>query len=560
MWALAAADPTPVAPVRSPTLSVIVPVVDGVAAHLGALLASFQAQAGGQAEFLLAPVEGGLTSGAGPDPARVLPAVAGGAIEAMNAAVDAARGAWVAFVGEHDLLAPSAANQVVKALSAHPDAEFFYTDEVVAGPRLEPREVYLKPGFDPVLLSGVNYINHLSVFRRSRLQATGGVGGDFHAAWDYDLLLRYCRGLAAEDIVHIPYPAYIWRQQSPDRPPAPGATAAARAAIGRCFGGARPVPVNPAPLSEDLHKPVLAAGMDRWPTVSVIIPNRNSFDLMSRVIDGLLSVTDYPAFEIIVVDNGSTDADVLSLYDRLRADPRCAAIEIDPAPFNFSAMVNRGCRLAGGELLLLLNNDIEVLSPEWLTEMVSCFCHRGTGVVGAKLLYPDRRIQHAGVILGLSDLAGHWYYKQPEASTGPMGRLAVRNSMTVVTGACMLISRACWDDVGDLDEEVFQVAYNDVDFCVRARARGWGVVWTPHATLIHNESASRRSDKGARNLRRFRQEQAALAARHATKTVDDPSHSPWLSRCRSRPRPRRRTDLPAPRHFMGFPAPDDPEP
>jgi GT2 family glycosyltransferase len=232
--------------------------------------------------------------------------------------------------------------------------------------------------------------------------------------------------------------------------------------------------------------------------------------------------------------------------------------EIREESFNFARMVNRGVAMAQGDAILLLNNDVSVMEPDWLDEMIACLAYPGAGIVGAKLLYPNRTIQHAGVILGLGGLAGHWFYKAAETEPGPMGRLAVRNSMTVVTAACMLITRACWEDTGPLDEERFAIAYNDVDFCARASARGHGVIWTPFATLFHHESASRGSDMYGEKLRRFKGEQASLSERHGTARFDDPCYNPWLARHRSRPRFQALGTLPEPRHFHGFPVPAAP--
>ncbi len=208
---------------------------------------------------------------------------------------------------------------------------------------------------------------------------------------------------------------------------------------------------------------------------------------------------------------------------------------METAPFNFSRQVNRGMALANGEAILLLNNDIEVIEPDWLAEMVECLAFPDVGIVGARLLYPGGDIQHAGVVVGLGGLAGHWYVNRPADFPGPMGRLAVRSTASAVTGACMLITRACLDAVGPFDEADFAVAYNDVDFCLRARAAGFRALYTPFATLIHNESATRGPDDRGPNWARFLRDQAALIERHGTQDYLDPVLSPWSDRNRSEP-------------------------
>jgi GT2 family glycosyltransferase len=194
--------------------------------------------------------------------------------------------------------------------------------------------------------------------------------------------------------------------------------------------------------------------------------------------------------------------------------------------------------------VLLLNNDIEVIEPFWLQEMVSCFQYNDTGIVGARLLYPNKALQHAGVIAGIAGLAGHWFSGLSSMYEGPMGRLHVRQSFTVVTGAAMLISRTCLDSVGRFDEEELRVAFNDVDFCLRAVSKGFRVVWTPFATLIHHESASRGSDETSANRARFQREKDVLRWRHRTDVFEDRAFNPWYTRDQSEPFPVPRHKLP----------------
>ena len=244
-----------------------------------------------------------------------------------------------------------------------------------------------------------------------------------------------------------------------------------------------------------------------------------------------------------MIDNGSTHPRTLALYAQYAAYPRFR-VEIRPGPFNFSAAVNRGVALSDAPLVLLLNNDIETIEPSWLKEMVACLDYPGAGIVGAKLLYPDRTLQHAGVIAGLGGYAGHWHIGRPDDEPGPLGRLAFRQSLSVVTGACLLVRRACFEAMGGFDAEAFPVAYNDVDFCLRAGAAGWRVVWTPFARLVHHESATRGSDEEEANRARHAREKAALRARHHTDTLEDRAYNPWAARTHSDPWPAARADLP----------------
>ena len=291
-----------------------------------------------------------------------------------------------------------------------------------------------------------------------------------------------------------------------------------------------------------------APGRTAWPKVSVVIPSRDAFPLISRVLNDLLTRTDYPGLEIIVVDNGSTDPRVLELYERMKASTPDFRVEISVAPFDFARQTNRGFALSSGDCILMLNNDIEVIEPGWLKEMVECLSYPDAGVVGARLLYPDGSLQHAGVIAGLGTVAGHWFIGRPARTPGPMGRLNIRQSFSAVTGACMLITRECLAATGGLDE-AFAIAYNDIDFCLRAGHSGFRVIWTPFATLYHHESASRGSDETPANIERFRREQAMLRERYALTDFVDPAYSPWYARNDSGPRLLHPTSLPPERTF-----------
>ena len=220
--------------------------------------------------------------------------------------------------------------------------------------------------------------------------------------------------------------------------------------------------------------------------------------------------------EVLIVDNGSDDPRVLEFYDTITQKNSNIEVHRREEPFNFARSVNRGFSLASGEHFLLLNNDISVIHPDWLSEMVSCLGYERAGIVGAKLLYPDRTIQHAGVITGFGGLAGHWYLGKKADFGGPMNRLHIRSSMTCVTGAAMLISGECRAAVGDMDEENFAVAYNDVDYCLRAHQKRFRTIWTPFAKLFHHKSASRGSDTTLKNRLRFEREKHSLRSLHGT--------------------------------------------
>jgi GT2 family glycosyltransferase len=500
---------------KGPLISFVVPLHDSSPVHLNDLLESFRKQPAGAAELILC--DDGSTSVdtlswlSKKERLRDIRIIRNqknsGIASATNLGIAEAQGEWISFIDHDDALTPCVVQLIAQTIREHPNCKFIYTDEVVTDAKLKPVSYFFKPAFDEVLLSGVNYINHLSCYSTDRLRAIGGLRAGYEGSQDYDLLLRYLDGLRPDEIKHLPYPGYRWRRtgksysvKCKDR-----AIANARKALAEHFGhGEERAPIEAA-LAKDLHRVRFDKLKRTWPRVSVIIPNRNSFSLISRVLLDLTTKTDYPNLEVIVIDNGTTDSRVLDLYAKMKEEmpstfcsirgasspapgqgPVSFQYEIKPSAFNFARQANRGIELASGEFFLILNNDIEVIEDDWLREMVSCFDFSHTGIVGARLLYPNGRLQHAGVIVGLGGLAGHWYIGQRENTPGPMARLRVRQSLTAVTGACMLISRACYQSVGKFDEREFAVAYNDINFCSRAGENGFRVIWTPFATLTHH--------------------------------------------------------------------------
>ncbi|WP_245258389.1 glycosyltransferase family 2 protein [Methylosinus sp. LW4] len=542
-----------------PAFSFVTPVYDAPALYLDQLLDSFRIQRAGAYELILS--DDGSTSRETidwlerhrdtPHVTILRAAQNGGIAVATNSGLAAARGDWVGFIDHDDALAPYAVDALLETIERTPGAQFVFTDEIVADAKLQPKHYSLKPAFDPVLLSGVNYVNHLSLYRRERLQALGGLRRGYEGSQDYDLLLRYTRSLATEEIVHLPYPAYLWRRDGKsysvsflDR-----ATTSARRSLAESYAvDGAPATVEPA-RNADLHRVRFSPKDDAWPLVSIIVPSRDSFALVSRLFDDLTLRTDYPRMEILVVDNGTKDARVLDLYEQKKAAYPFVSVDIVEETFNFSRQVNRGLRAARGDCMLLLNNDIEVMDAGWLKEMVSCLAYPSTGIVGARLLYPNGTLQHAGVVMGLGSVAGHWFCGMPGDYPGPMGRLDVRQSMAAVTGACMLVTRACLEAVGGLDDENFAIAYNDTDYCMRAGRAGFRVVWTPFATLTHHESSSRGSDETNANIARFRREQDALRKKYDLVNYVDPAFNPWYSRDNAAPRLQLLSSLPPGRHF-----------
>ncbi|MBD9559597.1 glycosyltransferase [Ensifer sp. ENS03] len=531
---------------REPWLSVIVPVYNAPVRYLSDLLNSFREQLDEDVELILSDDAStspetrqwllGLNNS---DKVRVVMNPENRGIAATtNAGIKEARGKWIALLDHDDVIAPWALYVIRQVLEGDPTIEFLYTDEVIVDENLQPTGLMLKPAYDPVLLSGVNYINHFSVYKRERLNAVGLQRLGFEGSQDYDLLLRYLSDLPESSIVHLPYPAYWWRQsnKSFSKKFIGKATDSARRALCEAFSSPdRQIEVGEA-ITKTLHRIEFQIQNDNWPSITVIIPSKNSFKLIERVLSDLYLKTDYPALQVIVVDNGTDDPEVLKLYEYYRTyHPDSFIVDFCVEEFNFARSVNRGMKLASSEHLLLLNNDVEVIHSDWLKEMVSCLQFDDVGIVGAKLLYPNDTIQHAGVIAGFGGLAGHWFLNKHKNFSGPMNRLSVRQSMTCVTGAVMLVSGACAKMLGEWDEHNFAVAYNDVDYCIRAYKAGYRAVWTPFACLYHHESVSRGPDHGGVKGKRFEREKQNLRRLHQTEAFSDPAINPGYSKDRSDP-------------------------
>ena len=525
-----------------PLISFVTPTYNTSNAFLTDLLESFTLQKASYAELILSDYSSYnpdmaarlVVAESRPSVRVVRNTVNGGIAAATNSGIAAARGRWISFIDHDDVLVAGAIAIVAQAILEHPDAIFFYTDELIVDAALKPISEFCKPAYDSVLLSGMNYINHLSIYRADRLAALGGMRADREGSQDYDLLLRYLTGTPPGSIVHIPYLAYLWRRDTASYSTihADRSIASARAALGAAYGTElAPAAVDPA-LNPIIHRVRLPGPT---PLVTIVIPNRDSPGLIRRVVEDVSEKTEYPFKQIVIVDNGTTDPATMALYETFQRTG--VTIDIVPEPFNFARMCNRGAQFAQGEAVLFLNNDVEVPldGGDWLAEMVECLRFKGTGIVGAKLDYPTGTTQHAGVIAGLGGAAGHWYIEAPAEEPGSMGRLFVRQTLSAVTGACMLVTRECFENLSGFDEQSFPIAYNDIDLCLRGRRAGFRTVWTPFARLIHHESASRGSDQeGAQNVR-FRGEMARLQQLHGTITLLDDAFSPFYDRRYSYP-------------------------
>lgn len=267
------------------------------------------------------------------------------------------------------------------------------------------------------------------------------------------------------------------------------------------------------------------------PLVSIIVPTRDALELIRQCVGSLLKKTTYPRFEILVVDNQSVDCDALAYLEQIASHESARVLRYD-LPFNYSAMNNMAVREARGEVVCLLNNDTEVISPGWLDEMVGQLVQSNVGIVGAKLYYPNGRVQHAGDLVGVGGVANHAHAYLQRDDPGYCNRAMVAQELSAVSAACLVTWRNLYQQLGGLDEKHLQVAFNDVDYCLRVRAAGYRVIWTPHAELYHHESVSRGKDNSPEKARRARREVAYMRKRWKHVMSHDPFYNPNLSNMR----------------------------
>ena len=522
-----------------PVISILMPVRDPRPEHLRAAIASVTGQLYPRWQLCIADdgsesaaVRDILDQAAAADSriSLVRLGVSRGVAVATNAALECAVGEACLFLDHDDELAPHALALVVAAFAQAPEAAAVYSDEDTIDLKGRRSAPLFKPDYDAERLLAQNYLNHAFAVRTELLQRLGGVRDGVDGAQDHDLALRVAEA-GAGLVRHIPQVLYHWRVYPGGGTLSQRASAEMRAARLRVAADAlrrRDLHEDAAPgargyvrLSPRLSEPA--------PSVLAVVPTRDRPALMKACAAGLLGQTAYPSLRLRIVDNGSRDPDALALISELARDERVDVIRHD-APFNFSALVNRAAAGAEADLLLLLNDDVLVVEPGWLAPMAALAARADVGAVGAKLHYPDGRLQHAGLVLGLGPqgIAGHEFRAQAGDMPGPQGRLLVTREVSAVTAACLVVERRKFEAVGGFDEAL-AVAFNDVDFCLRLRARGWRNLWTPQARLVHLESASRGDDAAPEQAERFAREAQAMRERWGEVLKADPYYNPNLT-------------------------------
>lgn len=447
---------------------------------------------------------------------------------ASNTALQLATGEFVGLLDNDDELAAEALFEVVKAINHDPAVDCLYSDEDKISEQGKRYDPFFKPDWSPDTLRSYNYLCHFTVIRRQLVELAGGFRAGFDGSQDYDLFLRVTE--RAKQIVHIPKILYHWR--------------AIEGSVGK-RGDAKMYAYTSAKkaLTDHLHRIGLQAGVedgaflgsyriryavDRDPEIAVIIPTKDKIDVLNRCVTSIRNRSTYLNYRIVLVDNGSIEEQTFAYYESLKGDERISLLHYDQ-PFNFSAINNFAVNRIDAEYLLFLNNDTEVISPDWLEEMLGHAQRPEVGAVGSLLYYSNNTVQHGGIIIGIGGVAGHSHKYFPRRDLGYFGRLKVVQNLSAVTAACLLTKRGVFELVGGFEEKLSH-AFNDVDLCLKIRDQGHLVVYTPFAELYHHESISRGYENTKDKRERFRQEREFCEQRwEELLEAGDPYYSPHLT-------------------------------
>ena len=449
-------------------------------------------------------------------------------VAACNTALALAGGEFVTLLDQGDELSPHALYMVVEELNDHPSGDVIYADEDSIGKNGRRHTPLFKPDWNPDLFRSYNFMSRPVFYRKTLVEQLSGFHSEYNESYEYDMSLRVIEKVADAQIRHVPHVLYHRRHAlrtstSTTKIAAQvGEQNALRSHLKRCG-------VTATVEAGYGHSHRVTYQMDASPTVSVVVGTRDGASLLRQTVEGVLNQTYHEQLELIIVDNQSAEPATQEYFDQVRKDSRVQVVKYD-AVFNFSAINNFGVSRAKGDVVVLVNNDVKIISPCWLKEMISHAIRPEVGAVGAKLYYEDDRIQHAGIILGVQGgVAGHAHKYVSRQSSGYMNRTQLVQNLSAVTGACLAMRKNVFDEVGGLDEANLPVAYNDIDLCLRVRQRGYRIVWTPYAELYHLESATRGSDATRENLPRFLKEADYMKSVWGTQLLNDPYYNPNLT-------------------------------
>jgi GT2 family glycosyltransferase len=536
----------------APLISIVMPAWNSDAQLLGKAIESVLAQTYSNWELIVtddaswAP-EGALRCrrlhAAEPRIRWIDSATRGGIAANTNRGIAAAAGDYVAFLDHDDELTPDALYHVVLGLQQARYGLVYSDEDRIeddALGRTQHHTPFFKPAFDPDLLRSINYICHFVALRRDLLAELGGLREGFDGAQDHELLLRVALRLAATEVYHIARILYHWRVT----PGSVSTTAAQREAIETHMLEAVNASLRAAELPAEARRHEDPDGADRpfatrlhWrmptpaPSVCIIVPTRDRLDLLGPCIESVLSTAGEYAgsLRLLVLDNDSVEPATFAWFESAERDPRVRILS-HPGPFNWSGINNAAARASQEDVLIFLNNDTAARSRGWVGELVAHAMRPDVGAVGARLLYADGTIQHAGVVLGVEGVAGHDGVGEAAHRGGYFGRSHLLRSAAAVTGACLATRRTLFDAVGGFDEHHLKIAFNDIDYCMKLRAAGYRIVYNPFAVLYHYESKSRGREVSAAQQLRHQSEAAAFRARWGDSIWEDPYYNPHFER------------------------------
>lgn len=451
-----------------------------------------------------------------------------GIAENTNEAFSMASGTFVGLLDHDDLLAPQALYRMMERLEEK-EIDVFYTDEdKVTTDLAEHFQPHFKPDFNLDLLRSNNYITHFFVARTELVRNVGGFRQEYDGAQDYDFIFR-CVEQAGE-ICHIPEILYHWRTHKESTSDNPVSKMYAFEAGKRAIEGNLERCGVQAVVShtKDLGFYQVGYPVQGSPLVSVLIPNKDQKESLKKCLDSVFEKTTYSNYEIIIIENNSTESETFEYYRELQKRSNVKVITWKEG-FNYSAINNFGEKEASGDYLLFLNNDVEVINPRWMEEMLGNCQRPEVGITGAKLYYPDDTIQHAGTIIGIGGIAGHAFLNMPRSRTGYLHKASIQMNLSAVTAACMMMKRSVFEQIGGFEEKL-TVAFNDVDLCLRTVQAGYLVVYNPKVELYHYESKSRGSEDNEEKVRRFQREIEFMRSRWITILKEgDPNYNKNLT-------------------------------
>ena len=475
-----------------------------------------------------------------------------GISENTNEAIKMATGEYIGFLDHDDTLSENALYEIVNCLNKDKSVDFIYTDEDKLDQNYMYFDPYFKPDFSPETLECNNYITHFVVVKKDLIDKIGMLDSKYNGAQDFDFVLRATE--KSKKIVHIPKVLYHWRVHRestaflPDTKPYAfeAGKRAVEAHLNRIGKKANVEESQDVPGAYKINYEIVGN-----PNVTIIIPNKDNIKLLKRCINSILKLTTYKNYEIFIIENNSIKNTTFKYYKKIAKNTKIKILnynkntimdlngerklELDnnensKLEFNYSSLINFGVKNSKSDFILQLNNDTLLLTPNWLEIFIGYAQNKEIGAVGARLYYPDKTIQHAGIILGINGIAGNALVNLPYGKHAYFGIEAITRNISAVTGACLFCRRNLYEEVGFMDNKKFKVAFNDVDFCLKLLERGYRNIYNPYIELIHYESKTRGYEDSPEKIKRFEKETENFRKRWSKLLQNDPYYNPNLSR------------------------------